>query len=49
VPSGAGLGVELDRDRLAAAHEVYNKTTMRERDDATTMQMVEPGWERTIF
>jgi glucarate dehydratase len=49
VPAGAGLGVELNRDRLAAAHEVYQKCGMRDRDDATTMQMVEPGWQRTIF
>jgi len=49
IPAGAGLGVELDRDKLAAAHEVYNKCGMRDRDDATTMRMVEPGWERNIF
>jgi glucarate dehydratase len=49
IPTGAGLGVELDRDRLARAHEVYQKCGMRDRDDATTMRMVEPGWERTIF
>lgn len=47
VPEGAGLGVELDRDRLAAAHEVWEKCGMRERDDATTMQLVQPGWKRT--
>jgi len=49
VPAGAGLGVELDRDRLARAAEVYQKCGMRDRDDATTMRMVEPGWQRTIF
>jgi glucarate dehydratase len=49
VPSGPGLGVELDRDRLATAHETYEKCGMRDRDDATTMRMVEPGWERTQF
>ncbi|MCI0358158.1 MAG: hypothetical protein L0211_06730 [Planctomycetaceae bacterium] len=49
IPSGAGLGVELDRDRLARAHEMYEKCGMRDRDDATTMRMVEPGWERTLF
>ena len=49
IPSAPGVGVELDRDRLAAAHEVYLKCGMRDRDDATTMRMVEPGWERTIY
>jgi glucarate dehydratase len=49
VPAGAGLGVELDRDRLAKANETYQKCGMRDRDDATTMRMVEPGWQRTIF
>lgn len=49
VPAGPGLGVALDRDRLAHAHETYNKCGMRDRDDAATMRMVEPGWERTQF
>jgi glucarate dehydratase len=49
IPTGPGLGVELDRDRLAQAHETYNKCGMRDRDDAGTMRMVEPGWERTLF
>jgi glucarate dehydratase len=43
------VGVELDRDKLSAAHETYNKCGMRDRDDATTMRMVEPGWERSLF
>jgi glucarate dehydratase len=49
IPAGPGLGVTLDRDRLARAAEVYQKCGMRDRDDATTMRMVEPGWQRTIF
>jgi len=49
VPAGAGLGVSLDRDKLARAHETYQKCGMRDRDDATTMRLVEPGWQRTIF
>jgi glucarate dehydratase len=49
VPAAAGLGVELDRDRLALAAEVYQKCGMRDRDDAATMRMVEPGWQRNIF
>ena len=49
IPAGAGLGVELDRDKLARAHEVYQKCGMRDRDDATTMRMVEPGWQRSLL
>jgi len=49
IPTGPGLGVELDRDRLARAHETYEKCGMRDRDDAATMRMVEPGWQRTLF
>jgi len=49
LPSGAGLGIELDRDKLARAHETYQKCGMRDRDDAATMRMVEPGWQRTIL
>jgi glucarate dehydratase len=44
VPAGPGLGVVLDRDKLARAHEVYTKSGMRGRDDATLMRRLEPGW-----
>jgi glucarate dehydratase len=46
VPKRPGLGVELDRDKLAKAHEVYRRCGMRDRDDKHTMQLVEPGWKR---
>jgi glucarate dehydratase len=49
VPEAPGVGVRLDLDKLARAHEVYRKCGMRERDDATTMRMVEPGWKRDLF
>jgi glucarate dehydratase len=49
LPSGPGLGVEIDRDKASRAHEVYTKCGMRERDDAYTMRLVEPGWERTPY
>jgi glucarate dehydratase len=49
IPAAPGVGVELDRDKLARAHEVYQKCGMRDRDDATTMRMVDPGWQRNIF
>jgi glucarate dehydratase len=49
IPAGPGLGVELNRDKLAAAHETYRKCGMRDRDDEATMQLVEPGWQRSTF
>jgi glucarate dehydratase len=49
IPASAGLGVELDRDQLGRAHAVYQKCGMRDRDDVSTMKMVEPGWQRTIL
>jgi glucarate dehydratase len=44
VPAGPGLGVALDHDKLARAHEVYQKTSMRRRDDGSLMRRIEPGW-----
>jgi glucarate dehydratase len=49
IPAGPGLGVRLDRDRLARAHEAYQKCGMRDRDDGDTMRRFEPGWKRTLF
>ena len=49
VPQGIGLGVELDHDKLARAHEVYLKSNMRQRNDAATMKTFLPGWTRTLF
>lgn len=46
VPDGPGVGVRLDLDKVAKAHEVFRKCGMRDRDDATTMRMIEPGFER---
>ena len=44
IPEGPGLGVTLDRDRLARAHETYRKCGLRRRDDAALMRKLEPGW-----
>jgi glucarate dehydratase len=49
VPAAPGLGVELDQDKLARTKETYTKCGMRDRDDATTMRMVEPRWQRSLF
>jgi len=44
VPPGPGLGVALDGDKLARAHEVYTKCGMRGRDDAPLMRRLDPSW-----
>ncbi|MEW9532249.1 glucarate dehydratase family protein [Microbispora sp. NPDC049125] len=44
VPSGPGLGVELDRDALAVMNEQYEKCGIRSRDDATYMRSVVPSF-----
>jgi glucarate dehydratase len=46
VPSRPGVGVELDRDRLARAHEVWRKSGMRDRDDGSTMRKIDPSYRR---
>uniref|UniRef100_A0AAU3GQT8 glucarate dehydratase n=1 Tax=Streptomyces sp. NBC_01401 TaxID=2903854 RepID=A0AAU3GQT8_9ACTN len=44
VPDAPGLGVELDMDRLLAAHELYRKQALGARDDAEAMRYLVPGW-----
>ncbi|WP_236051156.1 glucarate dehydratase family protein [Nonomuraea cypriaca] len=44
VPAGPGLGVELDRDALAAMNEAYDKCGILARDDTTYMQRFEPSY-----
>ena len=48
VPTGPGLGVELDRDALARLHQQYLASGLRNRDDTGYMSSVVPGYERTI-
>jgi glucarate dehydratase len=49
IPAGAGLGVTLDRDKLARAHETYRKCGMRGRDDRALMRRFEPGWKGELL
>jgi len=44
VPTTGGLGVELDRERLAEAHALYVEHGLGRRDDAAAMQYLVPGW-----
>ncbi len=44
VPDRPGLGVELDADAVAAAHELYLAEGLGARDDAAAMQYLIPAW-----
>jgi glucarate dehydratase len=49
VPAGIGLGVTLDHDKLARAHETYLKCGMHGRDDRSLMRRIEPGWQGELL
>jgi glucarate dehydratase len=44
VPPGPGLGIELDREQVAAAHSLYKQHGLGARDDTLAMQALIPGW-----
>ena len=49
VPTGPGLGVELDRDALARGRARYDRCGYRNRDDEAEMRRhVDPGWRRVV-
>ena len=45
VPTGPGLGVEIDQNELQRLHENYKSCGLTERDDQAAMQAKQPGWE----
>ncbi len=44
VPSGPGLGVELDEDRLGVCHERFLRGVVRQRDDTAELVKRDPHW-----
>ncbi|WP_105431272.1 glucarate dehydratase family protein [Neorhizobium sp. T6_25] len=48
VPDGPGLGVTLDRDRLAELAVLYEQAGVKERDDTAYMRQFDPGYERRV-
>lgn len=44
VPEGPGLGVHLRWDRVRQANGLYNRLPSHDRNDATAMQSLIPGW-----
>lgn len=45
VPSGPGLGVELDHEALERLHQNYLRCGLTKRNDEIEMQKVVPGWK----
>jgi glucarate dehydratase len=45
LPDRPGLGIEIDEERLDAAHALYNKMSLGGRDDQAAMQFLIPGWQ----
>lgn len=45
VPTAPGLGIELDRDALQTAHELYLAHGLGARDDAIAMQYLIKDWK----
>ena len=43
-PRAPGLGIEVDRAKLAQMRECYLACGLTERDDEVEMQKVQPGW-----
>jgi glucarate dehydratase len=48
VPEGPGLGVTLDRQKLAEFAALYDQTAMKERDDTAYMKLYDPSYERRV-
>jgi glucarate dehydratase len=44
VPDRPGLGIEIDRKAIEAAHLLYKQHGLGARDDALAMQFLIPGW-----
>ena len=43
IPDGPGLGIEIDRGRIDAAHALYKQHGLGARDDAIAMQFLISG------
>ncbi|WP_313607144.1 glucarate dehydratase family protein [Rhizobium sp.] len=48
LPIGPGLGVSLDRQKLAVLSALYEETAMKERDDTAYMKLFDPAYERRV-
>ena len=44
VPDTPGLGIRLDRERLLAAHDLYRREALSDRDDTAGMRYLVKDW-----
>jgi glucarate dehydratase len=44
LPERPGLGIEIDEQRIQAAHALYRKLGLDDRNDCVAMQYLVPGW-----
>ena len=44
IPKKPGLGIEVDREQVLKAHELYKENCLGARNDAIGMQYLIPGW-----
>lgn len=47
VPTGPGLGIEINEDALAALHQQYLDCGIRDRDDTGYMKSIDPSFENS--
>jgi glucarate dehydratase len=45
LPSGPGLGVEIDQAQLQKLHQNYLDCGLTRRDDEAEMQKLDPNWK----
>lgn len=45
IPDKPGLGIEVDMERILAAHEIYQKNCLGARNDSIGMQYLIPDWK----
>lgn len=45
VPKKPGLGIEIDREQIMKAHQLYIDKNLESRDDSIGMQYYIPGWK----
>ncbi len=45
IPDKPGLGIEVDRNQILKANEVYEQNCLGARDDSIGMQYLIPGWK----
>lgn len=48
VPKAPGLGVSLNRQKLAELAALYEQTAMKERDDTAYMKLFDPAYKRRV-